>query len=122
LQEISAKKDEWDRLDTVVVAVSSKELPSENGVPQRPKELKDSAIELLSDPDHTNARRYHSFDDFEELELHSTSLIDKKGRVYWAHYGGDPFTNLSFLTKQLERMNELAKTDTLAVSAPAAAK
>ena len=52
------------------------------------------------------ARRFRSYDDFEEIELHSTSLIDKEGRVYWARFGGDPFTDLAFLEKQLKRMNE----------------
>ena len=38
----------------------------------------------------------------------STILIDKKGRVYWARFGGDPFSDMTFLVKQVERMNELA--------------
>ncbi len=35
-------------------------------------------------------------------------LIDKQGRVYWGRFGGDPFTDLAFLEKQLKRMNDLA--------------
>jgi hypothetical protein len=50
---------------------------------------------------------FHSYDDFEDIELHSTILIDKKGRVYWARFGGDPFSDMVFLVKQVERMNEL---------------
>jgi hypothetical protein len=33
-------------------------------------------------------------------------LIDKKGRVHWARKGGEPFGDMAFLTKQVERMNE----------------
>ena len=62
-------------------------------------------VQLLSDDHHTNAHRFHSYDDFEEMELHSTILIDKQGRVYWARNGGDPFSDMGFLVKQLERMN-----------------
>jgi hypothetical protein len=40
------------------------------------------------------------------MELHSTILIDKQGRVHWARTGGDPFSDVAFLTKQLERMNQ----------------
>ena len=47
-----------------------------------------------------------TYDDFEEMELHSTILIDKQGRVHWARTGGDPFSDVAFLTKQLERMNQ----------------
>jgi hypothetical protein len=33
-------------------------------------------------------------------------LIDTKGRVSWARVGGDPFMDMAFLIKQLERMEE----------------
>jgi peroxiredoxin len=105
LHEIGQKKDEWDRLNTVVLAVSSA-ASEKNG--EALKQFGDLPARLLSDPDHTNARRFHSYDDFEDIELHSTILIDKKGRVYWARFGGDPFSDMGFLVKQVERMNELA--------------
>ena len=98
LHEIGKNKDEWDRLNTVVLAVSSA-MPEKNS---------DLPARLLSDPDHSNARRFHSYDDFEDIELHSTILIDKKGRVYWARFGGEPFSDMPFLVKQVERMNALS--------------
>jgi peroxiredoxin len=110
LLDLRARKDDWDRLDTVLLAVSSKDPASEEA---KLKAVKDGSILLLTDTDHVNARRFHSYDDFEDLELHSTSLIDKRGRVYWARYGGEPFSNLDFLSKQLDRMNELVKNDSL---------
>jgi peroxiredoxin len=101
LADLAAKKEDWERLDTVVLAVSSK-------VPQKDadevKGLKEIPV-LLADLDPVSARRFHSFDDFEEIDLHSTSLIDKEGRVYWGRYGGDPFSDPGFLLKQLEKMN-----------------
>ncbi len=105
LHDIGKNKDEWDRLNTVVLAVSSTP-PEKNG--EALKQFGDLPARLLSDPDHANARRFHSYDDFEDIELHSTILIDKKGRVYWARFGGDPFSDMQFLVKQVERMNELA--------------
>ena len=48
-----------------------------------------------------------AYDDFEEMEIHSTILIDKKGRVHWARSGGEPFGDMDFLVKQLERMNQV---------------
>jgi peroxiredoxin len=107
LRDINAKKDDWERLDCAVLAVSSKQPdPAAEGL----KEIKGETIRLLSDGDHANARRFHAYDDFEEIELHSTTLIDKRGRVYWARFGGDPFSDMGFLTKQLERMNETPKS------------
>jgi peroxiredoxin/tetratricopeptide (TPR) repeat protein len=105
LHAIGKNKDELDRLNTVVLAVSSA-APEKNS--EALKQFGDLPARLLSDPDHANARRFHSYDDFEDIELHSTILIDKKGRVYWARFGGDPFSDMAFLVKQVERMNELA--------------
>lgn len=61
---------------------------------------------LLADPNHENARRFHSYDDFEEMELHSTILIDGAGRIRWARTGGDPFTDLDFLLGEIDRIDK----------------
>jgi peroxiredoxin len=106
LHEIGKKKDDWSRLDTAVLAVSSA-LAEKNA--EGLKKLGELPIRLLSDERYVNARRFHSYDDFEEMELHSTILIDKKGRVYWARTGGEPFGDMAFLSKQLERMNQAAR-------------
>ena len=102
LHDIGAKKDEWEKLDTVVLAVSSA-APSTNA--DKLKAYGNLPVRILSDDNHANAHRFHSYDDFEEMELHSTILIDKLGRVYWARNGGEPFSDMAFLTKQVERMN-----------------
>ena len=114
LQSLAGKKAEWDKLDTVVLAVSSAKAEADSAAV---KGLGNAAVRLLSDTDHANARRFRSYDDFEEIELHSTSLIDKEGRVYWARFGGDPFNDLAFLEKQLKRMNESMVVPVMAVTA-----
>jgi len=87
----------------VLLAVSSA-TPAQNAAAI--KEFGDLPVRVLSDDQFDNARRFHSFDDFEDIELHSTILIDAKGRVGWARMGGDPFMDMAFLIKQLERMGE----------------
>jgi len=101
LHDIGEKKADWDRLNTVVLAVSSA-TPQSNS--EGLKSFGDLPVRLLSDDRYANAHRFHSYDDFEEMELHSTILIDKQGRVYWARNGGEPFSDMAFLVKQLERM------------------
>ncbi len=68
------------------------------------------SIRLLSDTDHANAKRFHSYDEFEEMELHSTILIDGRGKVRWARSGGDPFLELDFLVGEIERVNGVETT------------
>jgi peroxiredoxin len=102
LHSIGEKKADWERLHTAVLAVSS--APPETNS-EGLKSFGDLPVRLLSDNAHANARRFHSYDDFEEMELHSTILIDKQGRVYWARNGGEPFSDVGFLVQQLERMN-----------------
>jgi peroxiredoxin len=102
LRDIGAKKSEWERLNTVVLAVSSNS-PEKNAAAL--KNLGELPIRLLSDHDRENAHRFHSYDDFEDMELHSTILIDRNGRVHWARTGGDPFSDMAFLVKTLEKMN-----------------
>jgi peroxiredoxin len=108
LHDIGKKKDDWDRLDTVLLAVSSA-APPKNA--KTLKDFGDVPFRLLSDDHHVNASRFHSYDDFEEIELHSTILIDKKGRVYWARFGGEPFSDLGFIEKQVGRMNDLVASE-----------
>jgi peroxiredoxin/tetratricopeptide (TPR) repeat protein len=105
LHKLGKMKDDWARTDTVLLAVSSQS-PDKNA--KAIKDMGDLPWRLLSDDHHANAQRWHSYDDFEEIELHSTILIDKKGRVYWGHFGADPFSDAEFLVKQIERMNSLA--------------
>lgn len=102
LRDISRKSEDWQRLETTVLAISPNK-PEDNAAAL--STLKLDGVRVLSDRDHTNARRFKSYDDFEEMEIHSTILIDKKGRVYWSRNGGEPFGDMDFLVKQVERMN-----------------
>ena len=113
VKDLSERADEWARLDTVVVTVSQ-DSPASNAKSQELSPLK---VTLGSDRSWENARRFKSYDDFEEIGIHSTILIDKDGRVHWAQHGGAPFSDFKFLVSQLQRMNQrhaAARTTTTA--------
>ena len=86
-------------LDTVVLAISKDE------VEEIASSVEDFGVTLISDPSFDSARRFRSFDDFEEIELHSTFIIDREGRVHWSRIGGEPFTNFDFIEAELRRLN-----------------
>ena len=106
LKAISGKSEDWSTENTVVLGVSSVS-PAKN---KESSKLGKLSLRLLSDHDHENARRFASYDDFEELELHSTILIDTKGRVHWKRTGGKPFADVDFLLQSVKRMNQPALT------------
>ena len=114
VKDLAERADEWARLDTVVITVSQ-DPPESNAKSQELSPLK---VTLASDRNWENARRFKSYDDFEEMGIHSTILIDKDGRVHWAQHGGKPFDDYKFLISQLQRMNQrhaAARTTTTAV-------
>ncbi len=102
LKSINDRYKDFQDQNAIVLGVCS----------QSPKSIKESPtlnpvkLTYLSDTNHENARRYASYDDFEEIELHSTILIDKEGKIRWKRTGGDPFTNIDFLIKELKRINK----------------
>ena len=101
LREVAKRKDQFARLNTAVLAVSSNP-PDQNAASLRTRDL---PFRLLSDDtSHTNARRFKSYDDFEELDLHSTIFVDREGRVRWARNGGAPFMELDFLLAEIGRL------------------
>jgi peroxiredoxin len=102
LRDIAGKKSDWERLDTVVLAISGIQ-PEDNAAALKTLNL--PGVRVLSDRNFENAHRFQSYDDFEEIELHSTLLIDKQGRMHWGRTGGEPFSDMGFLVKQVERMN-----------------
>ena len=66
----------------------------------------DPHIQLLWDPNFEDTRRFHAYDDFEDMPLNSINMIDKHGKVHWFRTGGDPFTDYDFLLKEVQRMND----------------
>lgn len=106
LVAINGRASDWESENAVVLAVSSTSADKN----KQSEKLGKLSMRLLSDRDHENARRFTSYDDFEEMELHSTILIDAKGRVHWKRTGGDPFADMDFLLQSLKRMNGKAES------------
>jgi peroxiredoxin len=74
-------------------------------------------LTLLSDTEFQNARRFASYDDFEDIELHSTILIDATGRLHWVRIGGEPFTDFAFLLEEARKLGAEGLVTELRVTA-----
>jgi peroxiredoxin len=99
LKEAAGKTQDFEKRNTVVVAISPNK-PEDNADSEG---IKSMPFRLLSDEDLANARRFLAYDDFEEMELHATVLIDSEGRIRWAKRGGEPFRDFEGLFKELDR-------------------
>lgn len=102
LTNLEKRKGEFSALATKIVTISSK-------APQEPTTgtvTSGAEVEKLFDPRFEDARRFRAYDDFEDIPLNKTLLIDKQRGVYWSYEGADPFTNIDFLLSEIQKMNE----------------
>ncbi|MDH3628201.1 MAG: redoxin domain-containing protein [Acidobacteriota bacterium] len=105
LVAVQKRFPDFEFSDVAVLAVSSDSPDDNAGF----LESGDISYTLVSDVDYKSARRFGSFDDFEELELHSTFLIDRKGKIRWSRIGGGPFMDIDFLLDEIERIDDPPK-------------
>lgn len=84
------------------------------------KSLTTSAIEggypfpLLSDLSMKVFKEYRAFDDFEDMPLHGTFLIDGEGLIRWQDISYQPFEDTAFLLKEARRLLNQTKAPILA--------
>jgi peroxiredoxin len=103
IEQLTEANDRFERfaeLGVDLLAIS-KDAVEENAAIQEAFRLR-----LLSDPAFATAKRYGSYDDFEDMELHSTVLIDPEGRIHFIETGGEPFMDFDFLEQEAERLGK----------------
>jgi peroxiredoxin len=108
MREVIKRNKQLNDLDTTVLAVSA---DSADAIALTKRNL-EVPFPLLFDPNFENAHRFKAYDDFEEMALHATILIDKRGRVHWSRTGGSPFNEFDFLVKEIERLNNSTNLET----------
>lgn len=72
---------------------------------------------ILADPSLETFKAYRAHDDFEELALHGTFLIDGAGFVRWQDISYEPFRDPEWLLKESKRLLSLPVTYTGATAA-----
>jgi peroxiredoxin len=87
---------------TDVVAVSTDDLATTRALKANEDGVK-FPMPLLADPSLAAFKAYRAFDDFENLPLHGTFLIDPQGGVRFHRIGPEPFLEAEFLQKEAER-------------------
>lgn len=66
---------------------------------------------VLADPSMELFKLYRSFDDFEDMPLHGTFLVDPDGRQRWQDISYEPFMDWEFLLEESQRLLGLPVVD-----------
>ena len=63
-------------------------------------------------------KRYRAYDDFEDMPLHGTFLVDGDGRVRWQDVSYEPFMEWEFLLEESQRLLGLDSAKVVGIPAP----
>jgi len=102
LQAFGPKMEAFKEAGIEVVAISSDD---DEGLRKSVENYDgDLPIPLVADPDLAVFRSYRAHDDFEEMPLHGTFLIDAQGMVRWQDISYEPFMKPDFVIKEAKRL------------------
>jgi uncharacterized protein (UPF0248 family) len=72
--------------------------------PERPHHVESpgsQGLDMLSNPELTNAERFIAFVDVEKIPLHRVVIIAAELRLIWATRGPEPFMGVDFVLRQV---------------------
>ena len=103
LHAFAPKHEEFEKLGISLVGIGSDTL---DGLQKSLEDLGDKKmpIPLVADPELKTFKDYRVYDDFEQLPLHGTFLIDADGLVRWQDISYEPFMDVDFLLREAKRL------------------
>ncbi len=104
LQKFAPMTREFADAGISIVAISSEPLDSLKTSVARLSSKEAITFPLASDADLSTFKSYRAYDDFENMPLHGTFLIDPEGQVRWQDISYEPFTNPKFLLEESKRL------------------
>jgi len=111
LHAFSPQLDEFRKTGIEILAVSTETVCElEQGLAEYRKDGKDVNFPLLSDETLKVFKAYRAYDDFENMPLHGTFLIDESGHVRWQDIGHEPFTEVDFLLREARRLLDMTSS------------
>ena len=104
LNAFAPKVDAYEDAGIKIVAISLEDIESLKASVGSYSDDGTFPFTLLSDASLKVFKQYRAFDDFENMALHGTFLIDKRGYVRWQDISYDPFTEPDFLLAECKRL------------------
>ena len=103
LHAFAKKADRFSQAGLSVVAISL-ESPEDLAKAYAGKSRDSIPFDLVANPDFTTFKQYRCYDDFENIPLHGTFLVDAEGYVRWQDTGAEPFMDVDFLIDESQRL------------------
>ena len=107
LQKFGPKYEEFSQAGIEMLAISSDlEEDLKKSIENYARDTDGKAIpmRILANEKLDVFKAYRCFDDFENMTLHGTFLIDPAGRVLWQDISYDPFMDPDFVLKEAKRL------------------
>jgi peroxiredoxin len=108
LQEFGKAMEALKALNTDIVAVGSDSAEAIAALRNNKDGIK-FPMPILPDPDLAIFKRYCAYDDFEDVPMHGTFLIDAVGNVRFQRISAEPFLDVDFIKAEAARINQIVK-------------
>ncbi|MFO1500233.1 MAG: peroxiredoxin family protein [Verrucomicrobiota bacterium] len=97
-----------------IVAIGTESVPDLQKTLNKSKASGAFPFPIVSDATLATFKAYRAFDDFENLPLHGSFLIDGRGLVRWQDISYEPFLDIDFLLREAKRLLALPTAAVLA--------
>jgi len=109
LNLLSPAASEFEREGISLIAISTESVEGLHKTLQNAKPEGGFPFPIVSDKSLRAFKAYRAYDDFEQMPLHGTFLVDGDGKVRWQDISYEPFTDIKFLVAESRRLLALAK-------------
>ncbi len=111
MQQLQLFGEQYETLRTLgteVVAIGTDDMEATRALKNNDDDIK-FPMPMLADPAQKVFAQYRVRDEFEDLPMHGTFLIDANGGVRYHRISADPFLDVEFIKKESERVNRLVQ-------------
>jgi peroxiredoxin len=104
IQKFAPLASEYAAAGISIVAISSEPLDVLKGSLTKLSPNESIPFRLAADPEMGTFKAYRAYDDFEQMPLHATFLIDGDGLIRWRDVSYEPFADAKFLLDESKRL------------------
>ena len=104
LQKFAPRVNDLQQAGVSIVGISTEDLASLTTSVTNFSKDSPFPIPLAADPERRIFKAYRAFDDFENIPLHGTLLIDGAGLVRWQDISFEPFQDVDFVLNEAKRL------------------